>query len=80
MSVFAHPDAAGYGDIFDFDDNTLHIAFRSESTYHGYDAICMIIMHAVRALKAAVAQLKLQIDIEELHALEKAPFQFHFKN
>jgi len=81
MSVFAHPDAAGFSDVFDFafDDKTIHADFRDESTHHAYDAIYFIIMHAVRALNAAVAQLNLQIEIAELPLLEEFAYQLHFK-
>lgn len=80
-SIFAHPDAAGYSDIFDFDfdGSTLSVYLSKGSTHHAYDAIFLIIMHSARALKAAAAQLKLKMPIDDLASREHRAFRLHFK-
>jgi hypothetical protein len=81
MSVFAHPDAAGYSDIFyfDFDDGNLSVHFRSGSSYHAFDALSMIVMHTVRALRAATLQLKLSaIDIDAFVQRKRDVMALHF--
>jgi hypothetical protein len=81
MSVFAHPDAAGYSDIFQFDFGVdgLSVYFKNASDFHAFDALYMIAMHAVRALRAAALQLKLSaIDIERFVQREREVAALHF--
>ena len=81
MSTFAHPDAAGYDDVFAFDinDEGLSVYFREESSHHAFDALCLIAMHAIRALRAAATQLKLTgIDVNTFAQRERAVSALHF--
>lgn len=81
MSTFAHPDAAGYSDVFSFDfqPDGLNVYFRDGTDYHAFDALCMIGKHSLRALRVGVEQLKIStIDVAAFEYRLRELMKLHF--